>query len=335
MMTAVRTPGRCAARAHSNVALVKYWGKRDEALNLPAVGSISVTLEALVTDTEVVFDPRLGRDSLDRNGHSDSDETVRVSAVLDRVRARAGVDLRAAVTSRNSFPTGAGLASSASGFAALALAAVSAAGLELEPDELSVLARLGSGSAPRSLYGGFVEMRRGALDDGSDAVARPLFAADHWPLEVLVTVVSETAKAVGSSVGMGHSAGSSPFFPAWLDGAAGDLEEARAAIAGRDLERLGAVAEHSCLKMHAVCMAARPGLVYWQPATLAVMELVRRARERGLPVFFTIDAGPQVKVFCEPTAADRLEESLTAVPGVQRVIRSRLGPPARIVEADR
>jgi diphosphomevalonate decarboxylase len=134
---------------------------------------------------------------------------------------------------------------------------------------------------------------------------------------------------------MRHGARTSPFYPAWLEGAAADLAEARTAIAGRDLERLGAIAEHSCLKMHAVSMAARPGLVYWQPATLAVMEVVRRERERGLPAFFTIDAGPQVKVVCEPSAADGLEASLAAVPGVQRVIRSRLGPAARAVEAER
>lgn len=320
------------AVAHPNVALVKYWGKRDAALNLPAVGSISVTLAGLSTVTSVRFDAALQGDELSIGGLPDEVALERVSAFLDLVRANAGLDLRARVESRNDFPTGAGLASSASAFAALALAATRAAGLEMSRRDLSVLARQGSGSASRSLFGGLVEWRRGERADGLDSFAEQLLPEGAWPLAVLVAVTSRAPKSVGSTDGMELTRLTSPYWAAWVEGAPAALAAMREAVAARDLVRVGELAEHSCLAMHAVAMAARPGLVYWNAATVAVMHAVRELRREGVQAYFSIDAGPQVKVLAAPGDADRVRDALGAVPGVERVIDSGPGPGARLVD---
>ncbi|HPC84265.1 MAG TPA: diphosphomevalonate decarboxylase [Thermoanaerobaculaceae bacterium] len=323
------------AVAHPNVALVKYWGKRDRVLNLPAVGSISVTLAGLSTVTRVCFDGTLERDEVIVEGLPGGEAGARVAAFLDLVRGMAGVDAHARVESRNDFPTGAGLASSASAFAALALAATRAAGLKLSRRELSILARRGSGSAARSVFGGFVEWHRGERGDGLDAFAEQLLPEDAWPLVVLVAVTSQMPKPVGSTEGMELSRLTSPFWPAWVESAPAMLAAMREAIAARDLARVGELAEHSCLAMHAVAMSARPGLVYWNAATVAAMHAVRELRRAGVEAYFTVDAGPQVKVLAAPGDAGRVREVLGAVPGVERVIDSGPGPEARLYDEAR
>jgi diphosphomevalonate decarboxylase len=324
--------GTATARAHANIALVKYWGKRDAALNLPAVGSISATLGELYSETtvELVGD---ARDQFELDGRQDVAQSARVSAFMTLFRQTTGVVGGARVSSRNSFPTAAGLASSASGFAALAVAAYGAAGIEPSVAALSVLARRGSGSAPRSLFGGYVEMVAGTRADGMDAVAEPLAGAMHWPLDVVIAVTSEARKTVGSTAGMSASRDSSPFFEAFVDNQAADLDAARAAVRDRDFERLAEVAEASALKLHAVAMTTAPGLLYWNGATVEAIHAVRALRAGGTPAFFTIDAGPQVKVFCERDSADQVEASIAALPSVRRVIRTALGPAARLLEA--
>lgn len=317
---------KAAARARSNIALVKYWGKRDIELNLPAVGSISITLEALWSDTEIEFDDAFDSDSLILDGEQRRDELERVSRCLDILRERAGTEMRAHVVSSNNFPTAAGLASSASGFAALVAAADSALGLGLSDRELSIVARRGSGSAARSLFGGYVEMHAGIATDGSDSFAEPLLDATAWPLDVLVAITARGAKAVGSGAGMTRSASSSAYYPAWVDSHPDDMEEARSAIERRDFEALADVAESSCLKMHAAAMAARPPLLYWNGATLEALERVRALRQSGVPVFFTIDAGPQLKAVCEPASRGEVLAALRDTPGVLDVLVSGLGP---------
>jgi diphosphomevalonate decarboxylase len=320
------------AVAGTNIALVKYWGKRDVALNLPATGSLSLTLDRLGTRTTVLFDDG-ARDRLVLDGApADDAATARVSAFLDRVRARAEIARRALVTTTNSVPTAAGLASSASGFAALALAASRAAGLDLPPPELSALARAGSGSAARSIFGGFVEMARGERPDGADAVARPLPDGDGWDVRLVVAITAGGPKAIGSTAAMAHTARTSPYYAAWIAGVADDVSDARAAIAARDLRALGVVAERSALRMHAAAMAADPAIVYWNPATLAAMAGVRGLRERGTLVFFTIDAGPHVKALCHAADADAVAATLAAVPGVSETLIAAPGPGARVVE---
>ena len=313
------------ARAHSNIALIKYWGKRDAALNLPAVGSISLTLDNLYTDTRVRFDPALAEDSLSLDGAAPTADK-RTTAFLDRVRAQAGIATRAAVVSRNNFPTAAGLASSASGFAALALAATRAAGVELDARQLSILARQGSGSAARSVFGGLVQMHRGERDDGSDAFAEPL-APTGLELALVVAITTATGKAVDSTAGMTANA-QAPYYPAWVASAPADLAAMRAALAGDDLHRVGELVEHSCLKMHALMLSARPALLYWNPATVALMHAVRRLRADGLDAWFTIDAGPQVKVLCRAADAAAVADALQAVPGVHALRLCYPGPGA-------
>jgi diphosphomevalonate decarboxylase len=320
------------AVAGTNIALVKYWGKRDAALNLPAAGSLSLTLAELGTRTTVTFDDG-ARDRFALDGAAGDDAaTARVSRFLDRVRARAGLDARASVVSSNSVPTASGLASSASGFAALALAATRAAGLTLSASELSELARLGSGSAARSIFGGFAEMSAGTRDDGRDAVARAIAGSEGWDVRLVVAVTAKGPKPMGSTAAMAHTATTSPYYPAWVAGVDADLAAARAAIAARDLPALGAVAERSALRMHAAAMAADPGIIYWNPATLAAIDGVRRLRERGTPVFFTIDAGPHVKALCAAADAEAVAAALAASPGVLRAQIAAPGAGAQVLE---
>lgn len=331
----IDAPLAAQAQAQPNIALVKYWGKRDGGLNLPASGSLSLTLDALWTRTAVTFDPALARDELLRDGAEHAAESTRVGAFLDLLRALAGCALHARVTTHNNFPTGAGLASSASGFAALALAGTAALGLKLDARELSVLARRGSGSAARSIFGGFVRMHRGVREDGSDACASPVLAGAQWPLCVVVAVTSTAAKAVASGPGMDRSRRTSPFHETWLGSVDQDLAVAEQAIAARDFDALAQVSEHSCLKMHAVMLASRPALVYWNGATVECLHAIRGLREReGLGVFFTIDAGPQVKAVCLPQHADRVAATLREVGGVQSVLVSGLGAGARLLDTE-
>ncbi len=336
-MPDVPLPRSVTARAGTNIALVKYWGKRDAALNLPATGSLSLTLADLGTETRVRFaddaGDASGRDSVMLNG-APADEKVaaRVRRLLDLVRARANITLPAEIVSTNSIPTAAGLASSASGFAALTVAACRAAGLTLSPAALSELARRGSGSAARSIFGGFVEMARGERTDGSDAIAHGLLDAGAWDLRLIAAITAVGAKAIGSTEAMDRTARTSPYFAAWKDAVGLDLHAARAALATRDLAALGQVAERSALRMHACAMAAEPPVIYWNAATLAAMRAVTNLRASGVDAYFTIDAGPHVKVLCAPAAAATVETALRAVPGVMQTLVAAPGPGATITE---
>ena len=317
------------AVAHPNIALIKYWGKADPASNLPAVGSISITLDTLVTTTSVRFDPALRADSFSLDGRPAPELLPRVRSCLELFRERLPGVPHAEVASTNSFPTGAGLASSASGFAALVVAADHALGAGLERAELAELARRCSGSAARSLFGGFVELRM--RPDGAGTDTGPILAAADWPLQVVVAVTSAEAKAIGSTAGMLHTERTSPYYPAWLATSEGDLAAARRAIETQDFAALAAVAEHSCLKMHAVMLASRPGLLYWNGTTVECLHRLRELAAQGVGVFFTIDAGPQVKAICLPEAAERVAGALTELPGVTKVLRCGLGAGARVV----
>lgn len=321
---------QATAVAHPNIALVKYWGKSDVERNLPAVGSISITLDTLSTRTTIRSDPTLSIDRLELDGQpASTDRTARVTAGLELVR-RQRPDLPfLQVESTNSFPTAAGLASSASGFAALVTAVNAVLETPLGPDELATIARRCSGSSPRSLFGGFVEL---ALKGGSTSL-RPLLGRGDWPLDVVIAVTSKSAKKIGSTEGMELTRTSSVFYDSWVSSSPGDLAAARSAIRTRDFEALATVSESSCLKMHAVALAARPGLLYWNGTTVECLHRVRELRETGTPVFFTIDAGPQLKAVCGPGASDSVAEKLAEVPGVVEVLRCGLGDGARVIGA--
>ncbi|MCX4244461.1 diphosphomevalonate decarboxylase [Paraliomyxa miuraensis] len=320
------------ATACSNIALVKYWGKRtgvSAELNLPAVGSLSMTLDALRTETEL---HPADADAFELDGRPVHDvQAAKVWRHLDRIWAASGRDgarPAARVVSYNRFPTAAGLASSASGFAALTIAAATAFGTDLPPAALSSLARQGSGSAARSIFGGFVRLHRGSAPDGSDCRARPLVGADHWPLTLLVVQTTAGRKPIGSTDGMERCRETSPYYSPWVATSEADLDAAEAALRARDLPALGRVVEHSCFKMHASMMATDPPLLYWNGTTVTVVHEVWQARAEGLSGYVTIDAGPHVKVLCEPTTATALRERLAAVPGVLGVIEARPGPDA-------
>ncbi len=324
--------GSATARACANIALVKYWGKRDAARNLPAAGSLSLTLGSLVTETTVVFDASLAADELILDGAPARPTDVhKISAFLDLIRTTAAITTRARVTSHNDFPTASGLASSASGFAALTVAATTAAGVTLSPRDLSMLARRGSGSAARSIYGGFVRMHAGHADDGSDAFAEPIVSRLADRVRMVIAVVGGGAKkSHGSRDAMEHTAATSPYYRAWIDLVPSDLAAAEGALAAGDLAQLGTIAEANALAMHASAMAARPAVIYWQPATLALLAEVRALRERGASAWATMDAGPHVKVLTSIDEADAVAAALRAVPGATEVTISGPGGPATV-----
>lgn len=327
------------AWAHTNIALVKYWGKRDGAssgLNLPATGSLSMTLDGFGTTTTVTLPPDATVDELvldDEPIAADKETAARVFEFLD-LAAGTTKRARARVVSRNQVPTAAGLASSASAFAALALAAArayrGAHADALAPRELSILARRGSGSAARSIFGGFVMMHRGQRDDGTDCFAEPL-AHDNLDARLVVVRCGTGKKATGSRTGMEHARQTSPMFPPWVETHARDLADARDAIAKGDIEQLGEVMEHSTQKMHATTFTARPAFWYWNPVTLAVLSEVKSLRDRGTGAWATMDAGPHVKVLCAPVDAPNIARHLEALHGVVGVDVAGPGGPARIV----
>ena len=307
------------AHAHPNVALLKYWGKEDAPGNIPAAPSLSITLDTLTTTTRV----RHARaDSISLNGEAVADPVIR-SALADWRCDHEIPPL--AIDTRNSFPTAAGLASSASGFAALAMAVDAHCGLGLSPGERSALARRGSASAARSMHGGFVTLT------GPDWQASQLLAADAWPLKVVVAITSVAPKTVSSREGMAISRRSSPYFDAWVAATASDFPFMRDAVLRRDFTRLAELSEASCLRMHGLMMSGDPALLYWNAGTLNCIQALRSLRDAGRNVFFTVDAGPQVKAVCEAPHAQAVQDLLRAQPGVRETLTVGLGGSARVV----
>lgn len=321
---------RSTARANPNIAFIKYWGNRDDTLRLPSNGSISMNLGGLETQTTVQFDPTIEADRVVINGENAGEKArQRVTRMLDEVRALAGISFCAKVNSTNNFPIGTGIASSAAGFAALALAATRAAGLDPDEKNLSRLARHSSGSACRSIPGGFVEWFAGIADGDSFGVS--IAPAEHWELADCIAMINSDQKQTGSTEGH-ELAGSSPLQAARVEDAPRRLDLCRNAILNRDFEALVEIVEIDCNLMHAVMMTSRPPLFYWEPATLAVIRSVFDARAKGYPVCYTIDAGPNVHVICPSTAAAEVSQLLGDIPGVQEVRAAKVGGPARIVE---
>ena len=316
------------ARSHPNIAFIKYWGDRDPRLHIPANGSISMNLGGLFTRTRVTFDPELHHDRLRINNHEPKGPALkRVSGLLSLVRQRTGIEWFAEVISENNFPTGAGIASSASAFAALSLAATAAAGLDLDEAQLSRLARLGSGSASRSIPGGYVEWQVGTGDE--DSYAYTIAEPAHWDLVDCIAIVSQGHKSVGSRDG--HAlAETSLLQSSRVADAPRRLDICREAILERDFDALAEIAELDCNLMHAVMMTSTPRLIYWQPATLAVIQAVQEWRGEGLAVFYTIDAGPNVHVFTLQGQVQRVMEQLSQLPGVETVLIAHPGGPARL-----
>lgn len=316
-------------RAHTNIALIKYWGKKDEELIIPMNNSLSLTLDAFYTETKVTFDDSLQSDQLFLDDAlQDLTALKKVKTVLDLVRKKAGITAKAKVESYNHVPTAAGLASSASGLAALAGAASLAAGLDLSPVELSKLARRGSGSASRSIYGGFAEWQKGTSDDTSYAV--PVDDAD-WDIGMLFIVVSDKKKDVSSRDGMLRTVRTSPFYQGWLDTLDDDLTAIKQAIKNQDVNEVGRIAERNALKMHATTLGADPPFTYWSADSMKAMEAAKQLREAGYAVHFTMDAGPNVKLICRQSQLPEIKEQLLSYFSDNQLIEARPGPGLHVV----
>ena len=307
------------AYAHPNIALVKYWGKQEKPGNLPATPNLSISLAGLTTVTHVSDAPS---DTFILNSKETSDP--KLVRWLEALRGTFDVP-PLQIDSGNDFPTSAGLASSASGFAALITAINAHCDLGLNQEMCSEWARVGSASAARSIFGGFVAL----VPPQWQAI--PMAKRDDWPLEVVVAVTSNEPKSVNSGEGMERSRLTSPYYNAWVRDATTDFAAASEAIERRDFPSLAAVAELNCLKMHSIMLTSQPTLSYWTPASIACMDRVRSLREEGHDVFFTVDAGPQIKAVCLPASADAVASALSETPGVLEVIRSSLGEGARVV----
>jgi diphosphomevalonate decarboxylase len=309
-----------------NIAFIKYWGNRDDALRVPANGSISMNLDGLYARTRVTFDTGLQADEFTLGGRMQQGASLeRVRIFLDRVRRMAGLAWQARVESENNFPTGTGIASSAAAFAALSLAASRAAGLDLDEQSLSRLARTGSGSACRSVPGGFVEWQAGTGD--LDSYAFSIAPQQHWNLVDCVAIVSREHKPTGSS--QGHTlAGTSPLQAARVADAPRRLDVCRSAILGRDFDALARVVELDSNLMHAVMMTSTPPLLYWLPGTMAILQAVPQWRKAGLPVCYTIDAGPNVHAITTAEYQEQVTQRLRQIPGVSSVLTATPGPAA-------
>lgn len=318
---------KATARAHTNIALIKYCGKRDDSLILPMNNSLSLTFGGFYTTTTVTFREDLSQDEFFLNEESVTGEQYRrVSTFLDIVRNETAVtDWVAEVHSVNHVPTAAGFASSASGFAALAGAATRALDVSISEQTLSRIARKGSGSACRSIYGGFVEWKKGNKKDGSDSYAAQVQPEGKWDVRVAAVILSDIVKTTSSRKGMKRTVATSPFYPGWVERIPHDLREVKDGINNRDFEKVGSVAEENCLKMHATMLGATPPVIYWHDITVRVMQTVQKMREQGIPAYFTIDAGPNVKVLYLPYDEEKVLQTLRQITGVEEVIASRSG----------
>ncbi|MDO8573749.1 MAG: diphosphomevalonate decarboxylase [Candidatus Daviesbacteria bacterium] len=316
---------KATAIAPSNIAFTKYWGKKDEVLRLPENGSISMCLSNLLTTTTVEFSSDFENDEIAING---VDGTERIIEHLDRVRKLANISLKAKVASNNNFPSGTGLSSSASGFAALTLAASKAAGLDLSEKELSILARQGAGSACRSIPSGFVEWLDGNTSETS--YAKQIFPPDWWAIADVVAVVSEGKKEVPTSAG--HAlAQSSPFMKVRLGRMKQKNELVKKLIKDKNFKELGELIEAEALELHAIMLTQKPHLIYWTAGTLRIMKLVSHWRAEGLPVYFTVNTGQDIHLICKQENVEKVKEKLKALDFVKDIIVNTPAEGARLL----
>lgn len=319
-----------SAIACANIAFIKYWGNRSEAIRLPANGSISMNLDGLTTRTHIHFSSDLKGDELILNGNPiEGAPLTRVSQFVDHFRKKTDIGTFARIESENNFPTGAGIASSASAFAALTLAAASALGLSLTEKEFSRMARLGSGSACRSIPSGFVEWQAGKSD--KDSFAESIASPEHWNLVDCIAILSGSEKKHGSTEGH-HLASSSPLQSARVADATRRLDFCRKAILEKNFNALAEIVELDSNLMHAVMMTSQPPLFFWLPATLEIMQAVYNWREAGLPCCYTIDAGPNVHVLCLQEHAIEVADRLRQMKSVQYILTAKPGGKAQVIE---
>ena len=320
---------KATAKSPANIAFIKYWGKKDSGLNLPMNDSISMNLSDCVTASTVEFNPDFEKDKVTINRKRISGKSLdRVINILDLVRKNSKTRAKALVVSENNFPTSAGIASSASAFSALALAASKAAGLNLSDRELSILARRGSGSACRSVGDGFIYWHKGQSDGTS--YARPIAGPDHWDIRDIVAVVSGESKKTSST--QGHEAAfSSPYYRVRQKLLPKRIAAMKKAIMEKDFESFGEILETEAVDLHVIAMTSRPPIFYWNEGTILIMRKLVEWRQQGLKAFFTMDAGANVHVLCEAKNEKEMERRLKNLPVVKFTIVNRPAIGARII----
>lgn len=322
---------KTTAQAPANIAFIKYWGKRSDALRLPLNDSISMNLDGAMTTTTVEFsDTQQHHDDVSFIGESVSEkEIMRIVTHLDRIRRLAKKNIFARVITKNSFPKSTGIASSASGFAALTVAATHALELHLTEKELTVIARLGSGSACRSIPDGFSWWHAGKKS--GDSYAESIYPSTWWNLCDVLCIVSKEAKKVSTTDGM-DGIKTSPYWKARIHGIPEKIQETRLAIERKDIEKLGTLIEEDAISMHNVMMTQTPPLFYWNDATMRVIRELYTLRADGVAAYFTIDAGPNVHIICQNGDKERVYEQVKNIPGIQDVMISAPATGARVIE---
>jgi len=320
---------KAVAKATSNIAFIKYWGKKDEALRIPANSSISMNLSNAYSITSVELSKNLKKDQVYLNSKkAEEDEYTRIVKHLDLIRALAKSNLFAKVKSRNSFPKGTGIASSASGFAALTLAATKAFKLNLSQKKLSILARLGSGSACRSIPPGFVEWVKGA--DSKTSYAKTLYPPSYWDILDIVAIVGESKKEISST--KGHSlTGTSPFFNKRIADLPQKIKDIKKALKFKDFTKLGTIIEEEALNMHAVMLTQRPPLIYFNSSSLSIIREIYEMRKKGIEAYFTLDAGPNVHIICKAPDAPKIKKILKNQKIVKKILVNKPGNGTEII----
>ncbi len=309
---------RSIVRTSPNIALIKYWGKRDTIKNLPAVDSISITLDNLWTEMNVMFSSDLTNDELFIN-EKKQNNISRVKNCIDSIYGKQRDCV--SIVSRCNFPISAGLASSSSAFSALVVAINTLMKKKWNTQILANQAGLASGSAARSILGGIVELN----NEPEKIRITQLLSPNDWPLRVVIAITDKKEKSISSSKAMKLSADTSPFYSSWIEDQNDDIKEANSFISKKDFEGLAAISEHNCMKMHSIMWTTRPSIVYWNPTTIDCMQAIRDLQRNGESVFFTIDAGPQIKAICLPENEEKIANKLNEIKGVQAIMKSGLG----------
>tara|TARA_B100001564_G_scaffold121920_2_gene101742 strand:- start:3144 stop:4097 length:954 start_codon:yes stop_codon:yes gene_type:complete len=305
-------------RTSPNIALIKYWGKRNTIKNLPAVDSISITLDNLWTEMNVMFSSDLSNDELFINEKKQNN----ISRVKNCIDSICGEQRDyASIMSRCNFPISAGLASSSSSFSALVVAINSLMKKKWNTQLLANQAGSVSGSAARSILGGIVKLN----NEPEKIRITQLLSPNDWPLRVVIAITDKKEKAISSSKAMKLSADTSPFYSSWVEDQNDDIKEANSFISKKDFEGLASISEHNCMKMHSIMWTTRPSIVYWNSTTIDCMHAIRDLQRNGESVFFTIDAGPQIKAICLPENEEKIAKKLNEIKGVQSIMTSGLG----------
>jgi diphosphomevalonate decarboxylase len=322
---------KATAVAPSNIALIKYWGKKDEVLRLPENGSISMNLSNLKTTTTVEFNKNFKEDEIILNGQKEENVGSRAIKHLDRIRKIAKINYKAKVVTNNNFPTGTGLSSSASGFAALTVAAAKAAGLNLSEKELSILARQGSGSACRSIPNGFVEWLDGDTSDTSYGIS--LHPENYWDIVDVVAVVSKNKKEVSTTEGQ-KLANSSIFFPIRLSKIKNKINLIKKYMEEKDFTKFGELVETEALELHAIMLTSTPSLIYLLPGSLRIMHMVKRWRQEGLQVYFTVNTGQDIHLICQKKDVEELVKKMETISEVQKTIINDPSKGAHVISSN-